>query len=108
MKKICIDKFHILAANHYSSYVCDMFLKLSDIEDKKVLMSTLINFKNVNLFNCNNSSKIIMNKLMNALKSKDGNNFKNYSKNFSSKNNNNNIKIVKKEKNDGKNDNHQK
>lgn len=48
-EKICIDKFHILAANHYSSYVCDMFLKLSDIEDKKVLMSTLINFKNVNL-----------------------------------------------------------
>ena len=80
-----------------------MFLKLSDIEDKKVLMSTLINFKNVNLFNCNNSSKIIMNKLMNALKSKEGNNFKNYSKNFSSKNNNN-IKIVKKEKNDGKNE----
>jgi len=103
LKKICIDKFHILAANHYSSYVCDMFLKLSDIEDKKVLMSTLINFKNVNLFNCNNSSKIIMNKLMNALKSKEGNNFKNYSKNFSSKNNNN-IKIVKKEKNDGKNE----
>ena len=85
LKKICIDKFHILAAKNFSSYVCDMFLKLSDIEDKKVLMSNLISFKNVHLFNCNNISKIIINKLKKDLK-------------YSSSNNNNNTKKVNKEK----------
>ena len=29
LKKVCFDKFAILANNHYSSYVCDMLLKLS-------------------------------------------------------------------------------
>ena len=85
LKKICIDKFHILAAKNFSSYVCDMFLKLSDIEDKKELMPNLISFKNVNLFNCNNISKIIINKLKKDL-------------NNSLSNNNNNTKKVIKEK----------
>ena len=97
LKKICIDKFHLLAGNHYSSYVCDIFLKLSSIEDKKLLMSSLINCKTINLFNCSNSGKIIMNKLMSALRqTKDSNNYKNNKipSNF------NNIKVVKKEKNE--------
>ena len=104
LKNICIDKFHILAVNHYSSYVCDMFLKVSSIEDKQLLMSILINRKNINLLYTNNSGKIIMNKLMNALK-KDGNNFNNFTKNplltnnFKNANNNNVIKNEKKEKN---------
>ena len=97
LKKICIDKFHLLAGNHYSSYVCDIFLKLSSLEDKKLLMSSLINCKTINLFNCSNSGKIIMNKLMNALRqTKDSNNYKN----CKIPNNFNNIKVVKKEKND--------
>jgi hypothetical protein len=97
LKKICIDKFHLLAGNHYSSYVCDIFLKLSSLEDKKLLMSSLINCKTINLFNCSNSGKIIMNKLMNALRqTKDSNNYKN----CKIPNNFNNIKVVKKEKNE--------
>ena len=97
LKKICIDKFHLLAGNHYSSYVCDIFLKLSSLEDKKLLMSSLINCKTINLFNCSNSGKIIMNKLMNALRqTKDNNNYKN----CKIPNNFNNIKVVKKEKNE--------
>ena len=102
LKKICIDQFHVLATHCYSSYVCDMFLKLSDIGDKKVLMSNLTGFKNLNLLNCNNNTKIIINKLMNALESKEGYNFNN-NKNTSSNNNNINITIIKEEKNDGKN-----
>ena len=97
LKKICIDKFHLLAGNHYSSYVCDIFLKLSSLEDKKLLMSSLINCKTINLFNCSNSGKIIMNKLMNALRqTKDSNNYKN----CKIPNSFNNIKVIKKEKNE--------
>ena len=97
LKKICIDKFHLLAGNHYSSYVCDIFLKLSSLEDKKLLMSSLINRKTINLFNCSNSGKIIMNKLLSALRqTKDYNNYKN----GKIPNNYNNIKVVMKEKNE--------
>ena len=88
LKKICFDKFNILAVNHYSSYVCDMLLKVSSIEDKKILMSSLIARGYLNQLYSNNSGKIIMNKLMNALK-KEGNFCKNSSKNPLSNNNNN-------------------
>ena len=83
LKKICMEKFHKLARNHYSSYVCDIFLKLSNLQDKKILMSMLINGKTIGSFNNNNCGKIIMNKLMNGLKqqnynnNKDNNNYKN-------------------------------
>ena len=90
LKKICMEKFHKLARNHYSSYVCDVFLKLSNLEDKKLLMTMLINCKTIGLFNKNNCGKIIMNKLMNGLKQQ----------NLSNNNNikGNNIKIVQKDK----------
>ena len=29
LKKICISKFHILSSNRFSSYICDLYLKLS-------------------------------------------------------------------------------
>ena len=52
---MCISKFHILAANHFSSYICDLFIKLSSYDEKKILMSTLIKDKNiVNLNNYKN------------------------------------------------------
>ena len=89
LKKICIEKFHKLARNHYSSYVCDVFLKLSNLEEKKLLMSMLINCKTIGLFNKNNCGKIIMNKLMNGLKQQNINN-----------NKINNIKIIQKNKNE--------
>jgi hypothetical protein len=84
LKKICMDKFHKLARNHYSSYVCDVFLKLSNLEDKKLLMSTLINCKTIGLFNKNNCGKIIINKLINELKKQNIDN--------------NNIKVIQKDK----------
>jgi hypothetical protein len=72
LKKISMEKFHLLAINHYSSYVCDMLLKLSSVEDKKKIMTSLYNCKNINSIYASTSGKIIMNKLMNALK-KSGN-----------------------------------
>ena len=68
LKKICMEKFHKLARNHYSSYVCDIFLKLSNLQDKKILMNMLIKYKTINSFDNNNCGKIIINKLMNGLK----------------------------------------
>ena len=77
LKKLCISKFHLLATNHYSSYICDLFIKLSSYEEKKLLMSSIIKDKNINYLNNNNSGNIIMNKLLNSLnKQKDGNNTK--------------------------------
>ena len=82
LKKICMEKFHKLARNHYSSYVCDIFLKLSNLQDKKLLMTMLINGKTIGSFDNNNCGKIIMHKLINGLKqqnikSNDNNTFKN-------------------------------
>ena len=75
LKKLCISKFHLLATNHYSSYICDLFIKLSSYDEKKLLMSSIIKDKNINYLNNNNSGNIIMNKLLNSLnKPKDGNN----------------------------------
>ena len=72
-----MEKFHKLARNHYSSYVCDIFLKLSNLQDKKLLMTMLINCKMIGSFDNNNCGKIIMNKLMNGLKQQGINNVEN-------------------------------
>ena len=72
-----MEKFHKLARNHYSSYVCDIFLKLSNLQDKKLLMTMLINCKMIGSFDNNNCGKIIMNKLMNGLKQQSINNIEN-------------------------------
>ena len=75
LKKLCISKFHILASNHFSSYICDLFIKLSNNDDKKALLDSLIKDKTINLLNKNKNSTIIINKLMNSLRiQKDGNN----------------------------------
>ena len=76
LKKICISKFHILALNHFSSYICDLFIKLSSVEDKEILMSSLIKNNTIALLN-NNHGNFIKNKLMNSLNfQKEGNNSK--------------------------------
>ena len=74
LKKKCMEIFHKLARNHYSSYVCDIFLKLSSLQDKKLLMAMLINCKTIGCFANNNCGKIILHKLMNGLKKQNGNN----------------------------------
>ena len=70
LKRMLISKFPILARNHYSSYICDLFIKLSNEEEKKILMSSLIKEKSFNLINNNKNANIIFNKLLNSLNNK--------------------------------------
>ena len=42
LKKLIFSKFLILASNYYSSFICDLFYKLCNDEEKKSL-STFIN-----------------------------------------------------------------
>ena len=98
LKKICMEKFHKLARNHYSSYVCDIFLKLSNLQDKKILMNMLINGKTINSFDNNNCGKIIINKLMKGLKQNNMKNNNNSGKKNNQGLNNNNSDIKNKEK----------
>ena len=98
LKKICMEKFHKLARNHYSSYVCDIFLKLSNLQDKKILMNMLINGKTINSFDNNNCGKIIINKLMKGLKQNNMKNNNNSGKKNNKGLNNNNSDIKNKEK----------
>ena len=76
LKKICMSKFHILAENNFSLYICDLFIKLSSLEDKELLMSLLSEDNSITLLK-NNNGNFIMNKLMNSIKKeKEGNNAK--------------------------------
>lgn len=67
LKEICIQKFHVLAINHFSSYVCDVFLKFSNYEEKSYLWKCLSENKLLSDFNLSNTGRIIINKLINAI-----------------------------------------
>ena len=74
LKKLCVSKFHILATNQYSSYLCDLFIKLYNYEENKFLLSSLIKEKTYTFIYNNKYGNIIINKLINSLnKFKDGN-----------------------------------
>ena len=68
LKKIFVSKFYVLASNHYSSYICDLFIKLASYEEKQILISSLIKDKTINLMVDGNHGNFIINKLMNSLK----------------------------------------
>ena len=51
MKVEIIDKFIILCQNKFSSYICDLFIKLATIEEK----SQLMNIMNLNMEKINNN-----------------------------------------------------
>ena len=90
LKQICISKFHILATNHYSCYLCDLFIKLSNYEEKKFLLSSLIKDKTYSFIYNDNTGNIIINTLIDSVnKLKEENYIQNtHINNF----NNNNIK----------------
>jgi hypothetical protein len=67
LKKLCTSKFHALAKNHFSFYICDLFIKLANIEEKKALLNSLIKDNTIALLTNNNSGNIIINKLMSSL-----------------------------------------
>ena len=75
---MCISKFHILAGNHFSSYICDLFIKLSNHKEKKLLMNSLIKDNTIVFLANNNNGNIIMNKLMNSLRMEKGSNYNNH------------------------------
>ena len=63
LKKMIVAKFQILSSNHYSSYICSLFLKLSNNEEKKFIFSTYNKNKNIekkknNIAPCPNKSFI--------------------------------------------------
>ena len=68
IKKLIISKFQILASNHYSSFVCDLFLKLSSIEEKKNLINSFNDYKTVgNKKNNKNKIPFYLNKIANDI-----------------------------------------
>ena len=76
LKKLCISKFHILASNHFSLYICDLFIKLSNNEEKQQLISSLNKDNEIIHLKNNKNGNIIINKLMNSLKNQNLNNVK--------------------------------
>ena len=70
LKNIIISKFPILAENRYSSYVCSLFIKLCNDEEKKQLLFSLNKYKNKKI-NINNIKPMILmyiNEINNCIK----------------------------------------
>ena len=67
LKKIITSKFQVLASNHYSSYICDLFLKLCNTEEKRNLVSSLNNYKTIGKINFKARIPLYLNKISNDL-----------------------------------------
>ena len=75
LKNIIISKVEILSENKYSSYICSLFIKLCNTEEKVKLLFLLIQLKNKRKNNSNLSILIFINEINNCLiKSKNENN----------------------------------
>ena len=63
LKKMCITHFSTLMENHYSKFICDLFINRSNIEEKKIVLAILLkNKQNINIFNNNIKSHDFSNK----------------------------------------------
>ena len=63
LKRMCITHFSSLMENHYSKFICDLFIKRSNIEEKKIVLAILLkNKQNNDIFNTNKSSHDFANK----------------------------------------------
>ena len=63
LKKMCITHFCTLMENHYSKFICDLFINRSNIEEKKIVLAILLkNKQNINIFNNNIKSHDFSNK----------------------------------------------
>jgi len=67
LKKIITSKFQVLASNHYSSYICDLFLKLCNTEEKRNLVASLNNYKTIGKINFKSRIPLYLNKITNDL-----------------------------------------
>ena len=80
--------------NHYSKFICDLFINRSNIEEKKIVLAILLkNKQNINIFNNNIKSHDFSNKFdfnnknnknTNSLKQENNqiNNINNYNNNI--------------------------
>ena len=55
LKQMCITHFSELMENHYSKYICDLFINRANIEEKKIVLAILL--KNKTNFNVINNKK---------------------------------------------------
>jgi len=60
--------FHILAGNRFSSYICILFIRLSNHKERKLLMNSLIKDFSIIFLANNKNDNIIINKLINSLR----------------------------------------
>ena len=74
LKKIITSKFQVLASNHYSSYICDLFLKLCNTEEKRNLVASLNNYKTIGKINFKARIPLYLNKISNDLAENKGTN----------------------------------
>jgi hypothetical protein len=74
LKKIITSKFQVLASNHYSSYICDLFLKLCNTEEKRNLVASLNNYKTIGKINFKARIPLYLNKISNDLDENKGTN----------------------------------
>ena len=71
LKKLIISKFQILASNHYSSFVCDLFIKLSNTEEKRNFINSFNDYKTVgNMKQNKDKIPFYINKIANDLDEK--------------------------------------
>ena len=74
LKKLITSKFQTLASNHYSSYICDLYLKLCNTEEKRLLVSSLNNYKTIGKNNnFKNKIPLCLNKIAKDLANKKDN-----------------------------------
>ena len=60
---MCLVYYNVLMDTHYSKYICDLFLNKSNIEEKKIVLATLL--KNKNNINLTDNNKSVNNRKIN-------------------------------------------
>ena len=94
LKKMIIKYFDELIENHYSKYICDLFINRSNIEEKKFVLALLLKNKhNLNLFKINKDKDKKAKSEKDKIKNFGINNSININNDINNINNNNNINI---------------
>ena len=68
LKNMIFSKFPILCENHYSSYICSLFIKLCSDDEKKQLLFSLNNLKIKGKLSSNSPILLYINAINNSLK----------------------------------------
>jgi len=68
LKNMIFSKFPILSENNFSSYICSLFIKLSNDDEKKQLLFSLNNLKIKGKLGSNSPTLLYINAINNSLK----------------------------------------